>query len=253
MSTASHMYVAGLRVSPLSLEAATRQFIEDAGAGRPRVYAFVNGQSALLRRNSAEYARMLESPDVQGLVDGAAVELAARLSGSRAAVRCPGPDFFDAVARIAQDDPGVHFFLLGGAAGVAEKVRENLLDAYPTLSIVGTLSPPWGTWDETVSEELVRAVRSSGANALWLGVSAPKQETWALERLEQLGMPIACVGAAFDFIAGTKPRAPKAWRTLRLEWLFRLFSEPRRMWYRYLVGNSVFIADTVRYGKRPPQ
>jgi N-acetylglucosaminyldiphosphoundecaprenol N-acetyl-beta-D-mannosaminyltransferase len=106
-------------------------------------------------------------------------------------------------------------------------------------------------WDEAVSVRLVDGVTRSGAQALWLGVSAPKQENWAVAHAELLGMPIACVGAAFDFVAGAQPRAPRWVRAMRMEWLFRLMSEPKRLWRRYLVGNTLFIWDALRFRDRP--
>jgi N-acetylglucosaminyldiphosphoundecaprenol N-acetyl-beta-D-mannosaminyltransferase len=244
------MYVAGLKVTPLSIGAAVDMFLDDARGLRPRVYAFVNGHSAVLRRKYPDYQLALDNDLTVGVVDGAAVELAAKLRGEQDVTRCPGPDFFAAAAGAAAEADDIRFYLLGGGPGVAEKVRDSLVASYPSLTVVGASSPPYGEWDEAVSASLIAEAKSSGANALWLGVSAPKQEIWAVEHAGQLGMPVACVGAAFDFVAGTKPRAPMWVRAARLEWAFRLLSEPARMWYRYIVGNSIFVFDAVRYGRR---
>ena len=244
------LYVAGLKVTPLPLSDAVEMFLADARAGRARVYVFVNGQSAMLRRRSEAYASALTDPRTVGLVDGSAVELAGRLRGVRNIERCPGPDFFAEAARLASGE-GVTFYLLGGNEGIADQVADKLTATNPGLVVKGTECPPFGVWDDAVSAGLVAGVTSSGANALWLGVSAPKQETWAIAQAEKLGMPVACVGAAFDFVVGRMPRAPKWVRAARLEWLFRLASEPKRLWRRYLVGNTVFILDAVRYGDRP--
>jgi len=242
--------VAGLKVTPLPLETAVAMFLDDARAHRARVYIFVNGHSAMLRRGHPHYADALENPLAVGVIDGAAVELVGRLRGQRHFERCPGPDFFVEAARLASATD-IGFYLLGGNEGVADRVAAKLTDDNPALTISGTTCPPYGVWDEAVSEELVNGVLSSGARALWLGVSAPKQEVWAIAHAEALGMPIACVGAAFDFITGSQPRAPKWMRALRLEWLFRLLSEPKRLWRRYLVGNTVFLWDALRFGNRP--
>lgn len=247
------LYVAGLRVSPLPVGDAVTRYLEDAVLGRGRVYAFVNGQSAVLRRGNADYARVLEHPDVCGLVDGAAVELAARLVANARIPRSPGPDFFEAVVQAADTHSGARFFLLGGAPGVADRLRDILSVRYPEAVFTGVACPPYGEWGDDVSRALVEVIQESGANALWLGVSAPKQEVWALDHVAELQMPIACVGAAFDFLAGIKPRAPRLWRRMRLEWLFRLITEPNRLWYRYLVGNTIFIADALRFRARPPK
>lgn len=244
------LHIAGLKVTPLPLAAAVQMFLEDARAGRPRVYVFVNGHSAMLRRADEAYAAALEDSHAVGVVDGAAVELAGLLRGVSHIERCPGPDFFTAAAHAAAES-GVSFYLLGGNEGVAARVAEKLTADNPALVVAGTVCPPFGTWDGTVSDPLIAGVHASGAQALWLGVSAPKQETWAIAHSERLGMPVACVGAAFDFIVGTQPRAPQWMRSARLEWLFRLVSEPKRLWRRYLVGNTLFIWDALRYGSRP--
>jgi N-acetylglucosaminyldiphosphoundecaprenol N-acetyl-beta-D-mannosaminyltransferase len=244
------IYVAGLKVTSLSIGAAVDMFLNDARGRRSRVYAFVNGHSAVLRRKYPDYARALDNDLTVGVVDGAAVELAAKLRGEHDITRCPGPDFFAAAAEAAARGHDIRFYLLGGAPGVAERVKDSLVARYPSLNVVGASSPPYGEWDDALSAALIAEITSSGANALWLGVSAPKQEIWAIHHAGQLGMPVACVGAAFDFVAGTKPRAPMWVRAARLEWAFRLLSEPARMWYRYIVGNSIFVFDAVRYGRR---
>ena len=246
------LYVAGLKVTPLPLSDAVEMFLADARAGRAGVYVFVNGQSAMLRRHSEAYASVLNDPRTVGLVDGSAVELAGKLRGVRNIERCPGPDFFAEAARLASGE-GVTFYLLGGNEGIADQVADKLTATNPALVVKGTKCPPFGVWDEKVSADLVAGVTNSGANALWLGVSAPKQETWAIAHAEQLGMPVACVGAAFDFITECQPRAPRWMRALRLEWLFRLATEPKRLWRRYLVGNTIFIWDAIRFGNRPSQ
>jgi len=246
------VHVAGLPVTPADVGDAVDLIWRDAHTDTPRVYVLVNGYSASLRRSSPAYAAALESPDCVPLADGAALTLGARLAGVGAIGRAPGPDVFTASCVRAASD-GTRFFLLGGGEGVAETLRDELVREHPGLLVAGIATPPYGDWPTGASHALCDAVRASGAEILWLGVSAPKQETWALDHLAQLGIPTVCVGAAFDFLAGQKPRAPRWMQRLGLEWLFRLSSEPRRLWKRYLVGNTVFLADLVRFRGRPPR
>jgi len=215
-----------------------------------RVYVLVNAHSAKLRRESLGYATLVrDAGNTVCLADGASVTYAARLLGHRAVGRCPGPDLLEAsCARLAVN--GMSTFLLGGNDGVAESLAESLSERYPGLQIAGTATPPFGEWSAEENERLVAAVKASGAQVLWMGVSAPKQEIWAYEHLEELDIPIACVGAAFDFNTGRKARAPMWMRRAGLEWVHRLFTEPRRMWKRYLIGNSLFLWDVVRYGRQ---
>lgn len=247
------IYIAGLPIDTLDMNAAVLSIISDATARAPRVYAFINGHSAMLRRKSPAYAAVLSQPVVVNLADGAAIELGARLVGHGRIPRVPGPDFLEAVAQAMSLREDLSVFVLGGGEGVADAVACALAGSHPGLRIAGTGMPPFGEWTDAQSRTMIDEVRASGANLLLLGVSAPKQETWAAAHIEALGVPVACIGAAFDFAAGSKPRAPQWVRASRLEWLYRLVTEPRRLWHRYLVGNSVFIADTVRYWRRPAE
>ncbi|MHB9003866.1 MAG: WecB/TagA/CpsF family glycosyltransferase [Coriobacteriia bacterium] len=222
----------------------------DAVSGVGRVYVLVNAHSATLTRNSG-YRTALLSRDSVFLADGSSVTLGALLCCRLSVPRVPGPDLMDAWARSGAMS-GQSAYLLGGAPGVAEQVAEYMRMKHPGLVIAGTHTPSFGEWTDAESREMVRAIRDSDATVVWLGVSAPKQETWASKWVHEIGLPVVCVGAAFDFHAGTKPRAPHWMRAAGIEWLFRLVSEPRRLWKRYLIGNAVFLRDLIRYrGSRP--
>lgn len=242
-------FVAGMRVTPLDVPAAVERICADAASSTPRVYALVNAHSSKLRRESPEYGSLLEdSRRVIGLADGASVSAAARLSGCTDVGRSPGPDLLEACcAECART--GVPVFLLGGAPGVAERLAEVLAARHEGLHVAGTATPPYGEWSEAEDGRLVRAVRDSGAKLVWMGVSAPKQEIWAYRHADKVGVPLVCVGAAFDFATGSKPRAPRWMRRAGIEWMHRLMTEPGRLWKRYLVGNWLFVVDVARYGR----
>jgi N-acetylglucosaminyldiphosphoundecaprenol N-acetyl-beta-D-mannosaminyltransferase len=142
------------------------------------------------------------------------------------------------------------FYLLGGGEGVVEALAAGLTTRHPGLRIAGLGTPPFGAWSDEDSADMAAAAAASGADIVWVGVSAPKQEIWAVRWASTIGHPVVCVGAAFDFLSGRKARAPRWMRTAGLEWLFRLASEPRRVWKRYLIGNAVFMVDLVRYWDR---
>jgi N-acetylglucosaminyldiphosphoundecaprenol N-acetyl-beta-D-mannosaminyltransferase len=128
----------------------------------------------------------------------------------------------------------------------ADALTSTLAARYPDAALSGTIVPPVAeSWPDDFTHDAVRAVGSSGARIVWVGVSAPKQEIWAIQAAESLTAPVVCVGAALDFLTQTKPRAPVLMRRLGLEWLFRLVAEPRRLWHRYLVGNTVYLWDLV--------
>jgi N-acetylglucosaminyldiphosphoundecaprenol N-acetyl-beta-D-mannosaminyltransferase len=244
-------HIAGLPLMPVGVTGAQSMLWADARVHHARVYVLVNAYSALLRRNS-DYSAVLHSERTVPLPDGAPLAWGASLVGQHAAGRCPGPDLLEYASEVAARD-GTRFFFLGGGPGVAEALAAALLERHPGLQITGAATPPYGEWPEEASRQLVRAAVESGADVVWLGVSAPKQEVWALRWVEEIGRPVVCVGAAFDFVSGGKARAPRWMRTIGLEWLFRLVWEPRRLWKRYLVGNAVFLWDLLRYWGRPSE
>jgi len=243
------IYVAGLPVVDADIEAALDSIWSDVEARAFHAYALVNAYSASLCRSSCEYAAALTSSSTVPLPDGASLAFGARALGLGRLGRCPGPDLMDAGAARAAAD-GTAFALLGGNEGVAQDLAHRLVSRHQGLRVVLAEAPPFGVWPQETSLSLCRLVRDSGASVLWLGVSAPKQEIWADEFLDQVEIPIVCVGAAFDFLAQRKPRAPRWMRTIGLEWFFRLATEPRRLWRRYLIGNAVFVSDLLRYRRR---
>jgi N-acetylglucosaminyldiphosphoundecaprenol N-acetyl-beta-D-mannosaminyltransferase len=239
-------HVAGLAVVSADVESALEWLWADAADHAARVYALVNAYSATLRRQNAAYAALLDEDGVVPLPDGAALSFGARIVRIGQLGRCPGPDLFEAAAERASGD-ATRFFLLGGGPGVVERLQTALVARHPGLQVAGVATPPYGEWGDAVSEGLCSEIRRVDPDIVWLGVSAPKQEVWATRYAEQIGAPIVCVGAAFDFLSGVKHRAPRWVNSIGMEWLFRLLSEPRRLWKRYLVGNAVFVWDLARF------
>jgi exopolysaccharide biosynthesis WecB/TagA/CpsF family protein len=174
--------------------------------------------------------------------DGQPVRWAVNLLyGAGLTDRVYGPELTLRVCRRAAEE-GVPIYLYGGTDGVLELLRGNLLAQFPGLRIVGAESPPFRPLTAQEDRDMVRRVRDSGARLVFIGLGAPKQDVFAYEHRDEFEAVQLCVGAAFDFHAGIKPMAP-AWMQRRgLEWLYRLVQEPKRLWRRYLVTNSAFLA-----------
>jgi exopolysaccharide biosynthesis WecB/TagA/CpsF family protein len=135
---------------------------------------------------------------------------------------------------------GVSIYLYGATPEVLEKLQHNLVEMFPSLKIAGVESPPFRPLTPEEDEAAVRRINDSGAGILLIGLGAPKQERFAYEHRDRIKAVQLCVGAAFDFHAGVKKTAP-AWMQKRgLEWLFRLWQEPGRLWKRYLTTNTHF-------------
>ncbi len=130
---------------------------------------------------------------------------------------------------------GYRHFLYGGAAGLPERLGDRLRQKFPGIEIVGTYSPPFRPLTPDEDEAIIERINESKADIVWIGLSTPKQEYWMAAHLGRLEAPVMVgVGAAFDFLAGLKAQAPRWIQRSGFEWLYRLVTEPRRLWRRYL-------------------
>src|SRR5262249_33817743 len=137
---------------------------------------------------------------------------------------------------------GVPIYLYGGNPVVLEQLQANLRKQFPELLIAGAESPPFRVLTREEDESVVERINASGAQLVFIGLGCPKQDHFAHEHRDRIRAVQLCVGAAFDFLAGTKKTAPAWMQRHGLEWLYRLCQEPRRLWKRYLVTNSIFVA-----------
>jgi N-acetylglucosaminyldiphosphoundecaprenol N-acetyl-beta-D-mannosaminyltransferase len=136
---------------------------------------------------------------------------------------------------------GYRHFFYGGEPGVPERVAESLKRRFPAIEVCGTFSPPFRPLNPEEDKEIVALISRAAPDVLWVGLGTPKQERWMHEHRDQLHVPVmVSVGAAFNILAGRRNQAPQWMREHGLEWLFRLFQEPRRLWRRYLVYGAQF-------------
>jgi N-acetylglucosaminyldiphosphoundecaprenol N-acetyl-beta-D-mannosaminyltransferase len=137
---------------------------------------------------------------------------------------------------------GYRHFFYGGATGVAEDLAKQFEARYPGLVVVGTYAPPFRALTSEEDQAIIAMIEEARADIVWVGLSTPKQEKWMYEHRNTLNVPVLVgVGAAFDFHTGRSRQAPRWMREHGFEWLFRLYSEPRRLWRRYLLYGSEFI------------
>lgn len=136
---------------------------------------------------------------------------------------------------------GVSIYLYGSSEETLAALKTNLESAYPGLIVAGVESPPFRPLTAEEDAEMVERVNASGAGLVFIGLGCPKQDHFAAEHVDRIQAVQLCVGAAFDFLAGTKPMAPLWMQRSGLAWVFRLSQEPQRLWKRYLVTNSIFV------------
>ena len=171
-----------------------------------------------------------------GLVtpDGMSLVWLLRAGNYRHTERVYGPDLMLAVCRRSPEAGWRHFFL-GGEEGVAAELAARLERQFPGLAVAGTLSPPYRDLSAEEDAALCEAVNASRPDVVWIGLGSPKQERWMAAHREALTAPVLIgVGAAFDFLSGRRRQAPRWIQRSGLEWLYRLASEPRRLWRRYI-------------------
>lgn len=160
--------------------------------------------------------------------------------------RTYGPDLMLKMCEHSQDKQYRHFFY-GTTSATLDSLIKNLLCRFPKIIIAGSFSPPFRELSEEEKYNIAEMINSANPDIVWVGLGSPKQDFWAAEFRHRLhANAIIAVGAAFDFIAGKLPQAPRWMGKCGLEWLFRLAIEPRRLWRRYLIGNSRFMFLVIR-------
>lgn len=177
--------------------------------------------------------------------DGMPLVWLGRAQGYRAITRVYGPDLLLALCDAGRA-VGLRHFFFGGLPGVPEKLRDNLTARFPGLAVVGTSSPPFRELTPGEFARLQQQIADARAEIVWVGLGTPKQEKFMSTAWSQLEASVLIgVGAAFDFHSGRVRQAPGWMQRSGLEWLFRLGTEPRRLWKRYLVHNPMFVIRTL--------
>ncbi len=209
-----------------------------------RVVCICNVHSVVTARHDESFARVLREADL-ATPDGAPVAWMMRRLGHVGQQRINGPDLmWQYCERAASRDESI--YLYGSTPTTLGELQSRLHEAFPTLRIAGSWSPPFRPLTVEEDEAAVRAIAASGAGTVWVSLGCPKQEQWMADHRGRIPAVMIGVGAAFDYHAGTVTRAPLWMQHNGLEWLHRLASEPRRLWRRYLHTNSVFIVAAMR-------
>jgi N-acetylglucosaminyldiphosphoundecaprenol N-acetyl-beta-D-mannosaminyltransferase len=210
-------------------------------AGRPRLIHTVNVDHLVLACRDDQFAALVRRADLV-VADGMPLVWASRWQGTPLPERVAGVDLAEAFCKESKSR-GLRVFFLGGASGIAEQARQQMLSRYPDAQIVGIAAPSGDALASArANAELVAAINSSDANTLLIAFGAPKQEAWFHQHRDVLKTAVNIgVGGTLDLLSGTKPRAPSWMRTAGLEWLFRLRQEPGRLWKRYLVRDPSFL------------
>jgi N-acetylglucosaminyldiphosphoundecaprenol N-acetyl-beta-D-mannosaminyltransferase len=220
--------------------------IEDWIRRRTKNYVCITGAHGVMESRRDERLRSILNQAGMVTADGMPLVWFSRLVRRAPAQRVYGPDLMRALTAVSPARGYRHFYY-GGPPGVAEKLKAKMESEHPGVNIVGTLTPPFRELTREEDEAVVECINAARPDIVWVGLSTPKQEFWMARHLERIEAPVMIgVGAAFDFLAGTKRQAPRWMQRNGLEWLFRLATEPRRLWRRYAYIVPGFSALAVR-------
>jgi len=180
------------------------------------------------------------------VADGRPIYWAQKLLGAGDASQVRGQDLMESICRLAAEGQ-LKIGLYGGdSVETLEKAESQLRISHPGIGLAFSYSPPFRKLTESEDLEIVSSINNSGIDVLFVGIGCPKQEKWMAQHRQTVNCVMIGVGAALDFIAGTKSHAPRWMQNLGIEWLFRLGSEPRRLAGRYLKQNPRFIYHFTR-------
>jgi len=223
----------------MSLRRAVRLVVD----GTPRAIHLCNVYTLSLGASDDALVEMLNRGDLN-LPDGMPLVWIARMLGVPKPERVYGPDLMRG-ALAAGGATARHYFF-GSTASTCEMLQEAIKENWPDARLVGFEAPPFTELSSDFLDEAAIRMTEADATVVWVGMGTPKQD-WLVDQLsERVGITFVAIGAAFDFLAGTKRQAPVWMQRSGFEWLFRLLTEPRRLWKRYLVGNVEFVRDCLR-------
>jgi N-acetylglucosaminyldiphosphoundecaprenol N-acetyl-beta-D-mannosaminyltransferase len=231
--------VQGANIDALSWDEALHRIIAAAAVRESRYVCICNVHSVVTAARDPEFRRIVNEADM-ATPDGAPIAWALRTFGHPGQQRINGPDLMWRYLEQAEQI-GQSVFFYGSTVATLEKLRTVLQARFPRLRIAGMHSPPFRRLSSTEDAEEVRMINQSGAHAVFVGLGCPKQEIWMAAHRGTVRAVMIGVGAAFDYHAGVVKRAPLWWQQHGLEWLYRLASEPRRLFKRYMVTNTLFI------------
>lgn len=209
--------------------------------------ACLNPHSYAVALSNMLFWRALHSADWL-VPDGIGVVYGSRLLGNSISQRVTGSDIFYGLCKLLNQKGGKSMFFLGSTQSTLQAIQIKMAQDFPNIRIVGTYSPPFKTeFSEEDNCSMINAVNRAQPDILWVGMTSPKQDIWLHQCHALLDVKFAAaIGAVFDFYIGKIPRAPRVLQRIGMEWLYRFYKEPVRLWRRYCVNTPIFIWHVVK-------
>lgn len=231
--------ILGARIDAISWDEAIAHIVASGAAHESAYICICNVHSVVTAARDPDFMKIINNADM-ATPDGAPIAWALRALGFPAQERINGPDlmwkYLEAAQRLHQT-----VFFYGSTDATLEKLRKCIAQQFPQLQVGGMHAPPFRplAFEEDAAE--TATINRSGANVVFVGLGCPKQEQWMAAHQGKINAVMIGVGAAFDYHSGVVKRAPPWLQRHGLEWLYRLASEPRRLWKRYVITNTLFI------------
>jgi len=239
------VWVWGLPLAPLSFQQTLEKIDALIHAGKPSYFITANLHYAMLTESDTRL-KPLNAGAAFLLTDGMPLVWASRWRTRKLPERVAGSDLVPALCGWAADH-SYRIFLLGGGPGVAEEAARRLQERFPDLEIAGTAAPDLNVMSPEDRRQLFSKIRAGRPHILFAAFGQPKGELWLAEYCEELGVPVTVqVGASLDFVAGRVRRSPRWMQRVGLEWVYRLWREPRRLVRRYLANATFAIRMLLR-------
>jgi N-acetylglucosaminyldiphosphoundecaprenol N-acetyl-beta-D-mannosaminyltransferase len=240
MSQSPKVNILGAEIDNVDRAGAMERIAALVRARRPSLVVTPNVDHLINLQADAEFREIYRQAALV-LTDGVPLLWAARFLGTPIREKLSGSDIFRDMCRLSAEH-GFRMFFMGGREGAADAAAGLMRLEYPGLQVVGVYSPPVGfEQDADESARIDALLTEAKPDLLLVGLGSPKQEKWAARNSLRLGIPVAVgVGVTFEYIAGIVRRAPVWMQRVGLEWLFRLFMEPARLWRRYLLNDPKF-------------
>jgi exopolysaccharide biosynthesis WecB/TagA/CpsF family protein len=232
--------ILGIRINAVDYEAAVKSVVDAAKHQQPLTVSALAVHGVMTGALDREHRHRLNKLDLI-VPDGQPVRWALNwLHGAALGDRVYGPNLMLAICRRAAAD-GIPIFLFGGDQQMLDALSTRLVSMIPALEIAGSRASKFRPLSADERTDLVQEIRASGAKIAFVGIGCPRQEVFAYELREEIGMPLIAVGAAFAFHAALLRQAPSWMQRSGLEWLYRLVAEPKRLWRRYLYLNPLYL------------
>jgi N-acetylglucosaminyldiphosphoundecaprenol N-acetyl-beta-D-mannosaminyltransferase len=232
--------ILGVQISAVNLDQATNRIGQWVEAGEKH-YVHVCNVHTVMECHRDPVLKELVNHSGMATPDGMPLVWLFHYFGEKSVTRVYGPDLLLSVCASSCGKGCRHFFY-GGAPTIADALAQNLKQRFPDLIVAGSYSPPVLAIGQREEPGTLDMINRSRADIVWVGLGTPKQDYWVARHRALLNAPVLiAVGAAFDFLTGRIPQAPAWMQRSGFEWLFRLAKEPRRLAYRYLVYNPLFI------------